>query len=80
MACANYSCNLEHIRSSPGRSLRAGLRPVASRFVGLLRDAVERFARERLRHAVREIDASVLDKFAAEDPETAREIRDLFGL
>jgi uncharacterized protein YjiS (DUF1127 family) len=50
------------------------------RLLRVLRAAAERFARQRLRCAARELDQSLLERIAASDPEVAREIRKLFGL
>ena len=79
MACATSSCHPLYLRS-PRASVRVTMKSAASRFLRTLRAATERFARERLRHAARDIDQHVLDKLAAADPEAARELRDLFGL
>jgi uncharacterized protein YjiS (DUF1127 family) len=53
---------------------------VPLRLLRVLRAAAERFARQRLRHAARELDQSLLDRIVASDPEAAREIRKLFEL
>ena len=51
-----------------------------SRFLRACLAAAEWLAREQLRHAAREIDPRVLNDLAISDPETARELRILFGI
>jgi uncharacterized protein YjiS (DUF1127 family) len=50
------------------------------RFVGALHAGAEWFARQRLKHAARELNQSLFDEIAASNPEASREIRKLFGL
>lgn len=57
----------------------SSLRPLA-RFWRAFLAASERFTRQRLKYAARELNTGLLDRIAASDPEVAREIRKLFGL